>query len=98
MEQDDNYFGQKPETEKLRNVARMVSGIVNTVPEKDTEVVAEEGVEAVAGASVDASTEVSTEPIIDPVVTMVGKAIKFHTPKGHFMQGISAGNTSIEKL
>ena len=34
MEKDNNYFGTKPESEKMRNVANMVNDIVNAKPDE----------------------------------------------------------------
>jgi len=79
MEKNDEYFGDKSELEKIRNVANMVDGIVNTKSEEPFEVQTE-----------DEDTE-SEE--IDPVVDLVGKAIKNHKPKGIFMQGVTKDGT-----
>ena len=38
MEKNDNYFDNKSEAEKLRNVASMVNDIVNTKPDDSLEV------------------------------------------------------------
>jgi len=38
MEQNDNYFNDKSEAEKLRNVSSLVNDIVNTKPEESLEV------------------------------------------------------------
>ena len=38
MEQNDNYFNEKSEAEKLRNVSSLVNDIVNTKPEESLEV------------------------------------------------------------
>ena len=42
MEKDNNYFGTKPESEKMRNVANMVHDIVNATPEESPEVQSED--------------------------------------------------------
>ena len=42
MEKNDNYFGDKPESEKMRNVANMVNDIVNATPEESPEVQSED--------------------------------------------------------
>ena len=34
MEKNDNYFNDKSEAEKLRNISNMVDGIVNAKPEE----------------------------------------------------------------
>ena len=77
MEKNDEYFGDKSELDKIRNVANMVDGIVNASPEEPLEVQVED-------------TE-SEE--IDPIVDLVGKAIKNHQPKGIFMQGVTKDGT-----
>ena len=78
MEKDNNYFGTKPESERMRNVANMVNDIVNVKPDEtlmtgDTDVV---------------ETEESPEPEVNPVVELVGKALSAGKPKGFFMQGV----------
>jgi len=72
----DNYFGTKPEQERMRNVATTIGGIINQkkVEEDTTE------------------EEKPTEPTVNPVVDMVGNAIKNFKPKGHFVQGVSVQN------
>ena len=42
MEKNDNYFDDKSESEKMRNVANMVNGIVNAKPEELPEVQSED--------------------------------------------------------
>ena len=42
MEKDNNYFGTKPESEKMRNVANMVDGIVNAKPDETLEIQSED--------------------------------------------------------
>ena len=79
IEKNDEYFGDKSELEKIRNVANMVDGIVNTKSEEPFEVQTE-----------DEDTE-SEE--IDPIVDLVGKAIKTHKPRGMFMQGVTKDGT-----
>ena len=80
MEQNDNYFGDKPESEKMRNVANMVNDIVNATPEEplkaDSEVGKGDG------------TEGMPEPEVNPLVELVGKTISAGKPKGFFMQGV----------
>ena len=79
MEKNDNYFDDKSESEKMRNVANMVNDIVNVKPkEEDDEEKSEVQVET-------AETE---EPEVNPVVELVGKAISTHKPRGLFMQGV----------
>ena len=73
MEQNDNYFNNKSEAEKLRNVSNLVDSIVNAEPEESLEV---------------QESETEELPEIDPVVDLVGKAISTHKPKGMFMHGV----------
>ena len=42
METNDNYFNDKSEAEKLRNISNMVDGIVNASPEESPEVQSED--------------------------------------------------------
>ena len=42
MEQNDNYFNNKSEAEKLRNISNMVDSIVNVSPEESPEVQSED--------------------------------------------------------
>ena len=79
MEKNDNYFDNKSEAEKLRNVASLVNDIVNTKPEDSLEVQKESE-----------NTE-TTE--VDPIVDLVGKTISTHNPnKGAFFQGVQTDN------
>ena len=78
MEKNDNYFGDKPESEKMRNVANMVHDIVNTKLDGTLEETpAPEG-----------EQEELPEPEVNPIVELVGKAISTHKPKGFFMHGV----------
>ncbi len=78
MEKNDNYFNEKSEAEKLRNVSNLVDSIVNAKPEEPLEV--EAGM-----AEGDGTEEL---PEIDPLVDLVGKTISTHKPKGMFMHGV----------
>ena len=78
MEQNDNYFNNKSEAEKLRNVSSLVDSIVNTEPEESLKV------EAGVGEG-DGTEEL---PEINPLVDLVGKTISTHKPKGMFMHGV----------
>ena len=80
MEKDNNYFGTKPESEKMRNVSNLVNSIVNAEPEKSLEVE--------AGMAEGDGTEELPEPEVNPLVELVGKAISAGKPKGFFMQGV----------
>ena len=81
MEKNDNYFDNKSESEKMRNVANMVNDIVNAKPEEEIVAVIGEG----DGTDEDPKPE---EPEVNPLVDAVGKAISNHKPRGMFMQGI----------
>ena len=83
MEKNDNYFDNKSEAEKLRNVASMVNDIVNTKPDDSLEVK-------------ESDTEIKEElPEVDPVVDLVGKAISTHNPnRGAFFQGVQKLGTT----
>ena len=74
---NEDYFNNKSEAEKLRNVASMVNDIVNAKPEDSLEVK-------------ESDTETKEElPEVDPIVDLVGKAISTHNPdKGPFFQGV----------
>jgi len=80
MEKNDNYFDDKSESEKMRNVANMVNDIVNATPEEPLKVDSEVG----EGDG----TEGMPEPEVNPLVELVGKAISAGKPKGFFMQGV----------
>ena len=78
MEKNDNYFNDKSESEKMRNVANMVNDIVNATPDDTLEVTpAPEGEQAEL-----------PEPQVDPLVELVGKTLSAGKPKGFFMQGV----------
>ena len=73
MEKNDNYFNEKSEAERLRNVSNLVNDIVNAKPEESLEV---------------QESETEELPEIDPIVELVGKTISTHKPKGMFMHGV----------
>ena len=76
IEKNTDYFDNKSESEKMRNVANMVHDIVNAKPDETLkETPASEG-----------EQEELPEP--NPVVELVGKAISVGKPKGFFMQGV----------
>ena len=79
MEKNDNYFDNKSESEKMRNVANMVNDIVNVKSTKEDD---EEKSE------VQVETDETEEPEVNPIVELVGKAISNHKPRGLFMQGV----------
>ena len=78
MDINKEYFNDKSEAEKLRNVSNLVNSIVNAEPEESLEV--EAGM-----AEGDGTEEL---PEIDPLVDLVGKTISTHKPKGMFMHGV----------
>ena len=78
MEKNDNYFDDKSESEKMRNVANMVHDIVNATPD---ETLAE--LPAPEGEQVELP-----EPQVDLLVELVGKTLSAGKPKGFFMQGV----------
>ena len=78
MEKNDNYFDDKSESEKMRNVANLVHTIVNAKPDEALkETPTPEG-----------EQEELPEAEVNPVVELVGKAISTHKPRGFFMQGV----------
>ena len=85
MEQNDNYFNNKSEAEKLRNISNMVDGIVNAKPEEELEV----------GAGIDEGdgTEGMPESEENLMVELVGKALSAGKPKGFFMQGVQTDDS-----
>ena len=78
MEKNDNYFDNKSESEKMRNVANMVNDIVNVKPDETL----------ITGDADVVETEELPEPEVNPLVELVGKAISAGKPKGFFMQGV----------
>ena len=80
MEKNDNYFDNKSESEKMRNVANMIHDIVNIKPDETLKVDSEVG----EGDG----TEELPEPEVNPLVELVGKTISAGKPKGFFMQGV----------
>ena len=78
MEKNDNYFDDKSESEKMRNVANMVNDIVNAKPDKTL----------MTGDADVVETEELPEPEENLMVELVGKAISAGKPKGFFMQGV----------
>ena len=77
MDINKEYFNDKSEAEKLRNVSNLVDSIVNTKPEESLEV---------------QETETEELPEVDPLVDLVGKAISTHKPKGMFMHGVQTND------
>ena len=78
MEKNDNYFDNKSESEKMRNVANMVNDIVNAKPD-----------ETLVEPPVPEGEQVELPELqVDPLVELVGKTISAGKPKGFFMQGV----------
>ena len=78
MDINKEYFSDKSEAEKLRNVSSLVDSIVNAEPKETLKV--EAGI-----AEGDGTEEL---PEVNPLVDLVGKTISTHKPKGFFMQGV----------
>jgi|TARA_B110000263_G_C14976869_1_gene359718 hypothetical protein len=78
MDINKEYFSDKSEAEKLRNVSSLVNDIVNAKPEKSLKV----------EAGVGEGDGVEELPEVNPLVDLVGKAISKGRPKGFFMQGV----------
>ena len=77
MDINKEYFNDKSEAEKLRNVSNLVNSIVNAEPEESLEV---------------QETETEELPEVDPLVDLVGKAISTHKPRGMFMHGVQTND------
>ena len=84
MDINKEYFSDKSEAEKLRNVSSLVDSIVNTKPEESLKV------EAGVGEG-DGTEEL---PEVNPLVDLVGKAISKGRPKGFFMQGVQTDDNT----
>jgi len=84
MDINKEYFSDKSEAEKLRNVSSLVDSIVNTEPEESLKV------EAGVGEG-DGTEEL---PEINPLVDLVGKTISAGRPKGFFMQGVQTDDNT----
>ena len=78
METNNDYFNNKSEAEKLRNISNMVNDIVNVKPDDTLKVTS-----APEGEQVELP-----EPEVNPLVELVGKTISAGKPKGFFMQGV----------
>ena len=83
MEKNDNYFDDKSESEKMRNVANMVNDIVNVKPDETL----------ITGDADVVETEELPEPEVNPVGELVGKAISAGRPTGFFMQGVQTDDS-----
>ena len=84
MDINKEYFSDKSEAEKLRNVSSLVDSIVNAEPEESLKV------EAGVGEG-DGTEEL---PEINPLVDLVGKTISAGRPKGFFMQGVQTDDNT----
>ena len=84
MDINKEYFNDKSEAEKLRNVSSLVDSIVNAEPEESLKV------EAGVGEG-DGTEEL---PEINPLVDLVGKTISAGRPKGFFMQGVQTDDNT----
>ena len=84
MDINKEYFSDKSEAEKLRNVSSLVDSIVNAEPEESLKV------EAGVGEG-DGTEEVSE---VNPLVDLVGKTISKGRPKGFFMQGVQTDDNT----
>ena len=82
MEKNDNYFNEKSEAEKLRNVSNLVNDIVNAKHDKDLEVE--------AGVGEGDGIEELEVPEVNPLVDLVAKTISAGKQKGFFMQGVQS--------
>ena len=79
MDINKEYFSDKSEAEKLRNVSDLVNDIVNSKPDESLKVESEVG-------KGDGTEE--ELPEVNPLVDLVGKTISAHKPKGMFMHGV----------
>ena len=84
MDINKEYFSDKSEAEKLRNVSSLVDSIVNAEPKETLKV--EAGI-----AEGDGTEEL---PEVNPLVDLVGKAISKGRPKGFFMQGVQTDDNT----
>ena len=84
MDINKEYFNDKSEAEKLRNVSSLVDSIVNTEPEKSLKV----------EAGVGEGDGIEELPEVNPLVDLVGKAISKGRPKGFFMQGVQTDDNT----
>ena len=84
MDINKEYFSDKSEAEKLRNVSSLVDSIVNAEPEESLKV------EAGVGEG-DGTEEL---PEVNPLVDLVGKTISAGKPKGFFMQGVQTDDNT----
>ena len=86
MDINKEYFSDKSEAEKLRNVSSLVNDIVNVKHDKDLEVE--------AGVGEGDGIEELEVPEVNPLVDLVGKTISAGRPKGFFMQGVQTDDNT----
>jgi hypothetical protein len=79
MDINKEYFSDKSEAEKLRNVSSLVNDIVNAKPVEELKIL---------DSGVGEGDGIEELPEVDPLVDLVGKAISKGKPKGFFMQGV----------
>ena len=84
MDINKEYFNDKSEAEKLRNVSSLVDSIVNAEPEESLKV----------EAGVGEGDGIEELPEVNPLVDLVGKAISKGRPKGFFMQGVQTDDNT----
>ena len=77
MEQNNDYFDNKSEAEKLKNVASLVNDIVNAKPEEPAEVQ-------------EAETTDEVDPIVDLVGKAIST---HKPNRGAFFQGVQTDDT-----
>jgi|TARA_B110000116_G_C16726170_1_gene531500 hypothetical protein len=92
MDINKEYFSDKSDAEKLRNVSSLVDSIVNVepipppTPPRNID----------SGVGEGDGTEGMEVSAIDPLVDLVGKTLSAGRPKGFFMQGVQTdGNTKL---
>ena len=81
MDINKEYFSDKSEAEKLRNVSSLVNDIVNAKPVEELKIL---------DSGVGEGDGIEELPEVDPLVDLVGKAISKGKPKGFFMQGVQS--------
>ena len=84
IEKNTDYFGDKSESERMRNVANMIHDVVNVKPDETLEET------PASGEGTEEFPESLPEPEVNPLVELVGKTISAGKPKGFFMQGVQS--------
>ena len=85
MDINKEYFSDKSEAEKLRNVSSLVNDIVNAKPVEELKIL---------DSGVGEGDGIEELPEVDPLVDLVGKAISKGRPKGFFMQGVQTDDNT----